>query len=398
MAAREDRSEQTLARAAYYAKVYPAENIMHAMFRSKMDVGFLLNNDIWSRRMSKPGKKEDLIAAILSHNPKEIHFGAVFEEQVGARGEKTKAFRGRPFVIDIDATDYQSSAPSYSFGGKAETFPVLKTSPRYSEKDAESFDKTWRFIAIAVKCITKMLAENFGFRNIVWDFSGCKGVHCNVFDERATQLSTEGRRAVYRYMMHDEGLFKDAYGNDVDGEARRRIRNAIYRKSLVLPQIYETVEGSMNHILEEQEMHLTANMQIMGEESGKKRKWSDYKAFSEIDAVVFALRVAMPRCDWNMASEGHMYKAPFSINSKTGKIQVPFDHRRVEEFKPLLSPTVFSDEAQIKPYVAFFASVTRFRPLPPAKGEKEGADEPPRGSSPERRRIPQGLSGLFKRI
>ena len=91
----------------------------------------------------------------------------------------------REFVLDIDLTDYQDD-------GTIKTNCIDPSIPEFRD--------SWRFMAVAVKVLDTALRNDFGFKHLLWVFSGRRGIHCWVCDERARNLSDQGRTAVAEYL------------------------------------------------------------------------------------------------------------------------------------------------------------------------------------------------------
>jgi DNA primase small subunit len=133
-------------------------------------------------RYQSYSKLADFQAAILQRKPMKIDIGAVFshppkDHKAIAQGFATEQ---RELVFDIDLTDYDDVRQCGCTGAKI-------------------CSKCWQMMTMAVKVMEKGLREDFGFKHIAWFYSGRRGIHAWVCDEKARTLSNEARSAVASY-------------------------------------------------------------------------------------------------------------------------------------------------------------------------------------------------------
>jgi DNA primase small subunit len=123
--------------------------------------------------------------------PVKLDIGAVFNAPPSMRHTlKNLHPTQKELVFDIDMTDYDDI--------------------RKCCDGAKICSKCWILMTAAVKVIDVALREDFGFENIMFVYSGRRGIHCWVCDERARVLSNDARTAIVEYLTFFQGGSQNA--------------------------------------------------------------------------------------------------------------------------------------------------------------------------------------------
>jgi DNA primase small subunit len=111
--------------------------------------------------------------------------------------------------------------------------------------EANICPKCWKYMTISIKILDRVLRLDFGFKHLLWIYSGRRGVHCWISDPRARKLSAEGRRAIVGYLEVVKG------GENVT----RRVNLAGNRGLVPTMQLaYKELQGWFEGIVVEQEL------------------------------------------------------------------------------------------------------------------------------------------------
>jgi DNA primase small subunit len=109
-----------------------------------------------------------------------------------------------------------------------------------------------------------------------------------------------------------------------------------------------------------------ADIDVLAESSGDKSLDAKALRESKIDVI---LEYTYPRLDAEVSKKlNHLLKSPFCVHPGTGRICVPIDVRKAEEFDPLAVPTVLEVLGEIDAWDAEHSSQTE------ADGEKKVQD------------------------
>jgi len=249
--------------------------------------------------------------------------------------------------------------------------------------------KCWRLAVIAIKVVDRALREDFGFKHILWVYSGRRGVHCWVSDRRARELEDGGRKAIAGYLEllrkkaggkqegvvrrgglhpHVEYVYSPFPPLSTPRDALKSISLTLIRRSLSIIDSHfptDTLEVQNPFIDPSQTTHLLSLIPDSSLTTALVKKWesspsrSSSQKYADIDALAASgnltitpqqlinvkqdirLEYTYPRLDAAVSKKlNHLLKSPFVIHPGTGRVCVPIDVRNVDDFDPFAVPTV----------------------------------------------------------
>ncbi|KAL8591935.1 hypothetical protein ACOMHN_039988 [Nucella lapillus] len=306
------------------------------------EFSFTLKDDVYLRYQSFTDQ-QDMEKEIQKKCPYKIDIGAVFSHK--PKDHKTvraAAFQAqeKELVFDIDMTDYDDVRSCCS--------------------GADICDKCWPLMTLAVKILDRALREDFGFEDILWVYSGRRGIHCWVCDDLARKLSQTGRTAIAEYLNVVKG-----------GEnQKRKVRLDYYYIHPSIKEALKTVERDFEEYACEKQDFLGDEQKIkkvlalipteelrkniaedMEEKSESASRWAVLKRYISLSASQFRdsqraveeimLQYCYPRLDVNVSiGVNHLLKSPFCVHPKTGRVCVPMDPEDIENFSFSEVPTI----------------------------------------------------------
>ncbi|EGD73392.1 DNA primase [Salpingoeca rosetta] len=329
----------------YYARLFPYTKYFRWLSYGSTDkvfqnreFSFTLKDDVYVRYQSFTDLA-DLKQAIQAKCPYKIDIGAVYTTKPKDH-KKVKASEFYPvqkeLVFDIDMTDYDEIRTCCS--------------------GAAICHKCWPFMTAALKVLDKALREDFGFQHLLWVYSGRRGIHCWVCDERARMLTQEGRGAVAEYLQLVSGSDQMACKVHVPPSYPAATRAF----DILKPYFHSTVlsadgQDLLNHaeqrrallgVFEDSSMTDDLESRWTGDTRSSEHKWADVekaakaaKKRSKLQAIT--LQHTYPRLDIHVSKGlNHLLKSPFVVHPKTGRVCVPIDPETADSFDPLAVPTI----------------------------------------------------------
>ncbi|KAI0338009.1 prim-pol domain-containing protein [Trametopsis cervina] len=338
---------------AFYRRLYPFKSIFTwlnhehtpSMQFSNREFAFTLAGDVYLRYQSFV-TADEMKKQVCQMNPTRFEIGPVYSAR--PRDRRTVGSVGfrpilRELVFDIDMTDYD---------------PI-----RTCCSDAAICERCWKFIAIAVKVLDKSIRDQYGYKYLLWVYSGRRGIHLWISDKEAMELTDDQRRALVSWMTVIQG------GKDMIKKVNVRkgttgpLPPSIQGVLMELAEAFTDIILTSQNLFEvrgrwEELLRLLPPGDLVDEiksewemdpERASSDKWQDIldikkgkeKALWRAAVEDIILQYTYPRLDAEVSKHrNHLLKAPFCVHPKTGRVCVPIDPSQIDEFNPMTVPTV----------------------------------------------------------
>uniref|UniRef100_A0A667W816 DNA primase n=1 Tax=Myripristis murdjan TaxID=586833 RepID=A0A667W816_9TELE len=333
----------------YYRRLFPFSQyyrwlnyggVQKNYFQNR-EFSFTLKDDIYVRYQSFSTQNE-LEKEMQKMNPYKIDIGAVYSHRPNQHNTvKSGTFQAleKELVFDIDMTDYDDVRSCCSA--------------------ADICSKCWTLMTIAIRILDRALRDDFGFRHLLWVYSGRRGVHCWVCDEAARKLSVAARSAVAEYLSLVKGGEETVRKVVLTDPIHPFIRESLtvvehyFSQYALQEQNILSNKESIDKVLAlvPEDILLKDLLQHFQTEKNPEKRWGRLKALAKNKQAAvkkgqyfekeIMLQYCYPRLDVNVSKGvNHLLKSPFSVHPKTGRISVPIDLRELETFDPFDVPTI----------------------------------------------------------
>ncbi|KAI5185640.1 DNA primase small subunit [Nematocida homosporus] len=180
-------SRKEIALQHYYRELFPSSTLsLWLRYITKREFSFSLASGAYIRYLTFNNPME-LQEKLVKDSPEKLDIGAVYLHRPGGVSPNNPVL-GKELVFDIDLTDYVRPCCT----------------------DKGMCDQCFPLIKCAIKTMQYVLESHFGFKQILFVFSGGRGVHCWVSDPIAVTSTCRDRNNIIEYFQRlEKGEIKD---------------------------------------------------------------------------------------------------------------------------------------------------------------------------------------------
>lgn len=260
----------------------------------------------------------------------------------------------RELIFDIDISDYNDV--------------------RTCCQESNICQRCWPLMSVGAKVLNTILTKEFGFKHLLFVFSGRRGFHCWVCDHEARFLSNEARRAIANYFSIIKG--GDNIVRRVELDSHRGLHPMIVKALEVIDRQFEDIMINKQDFLATD--HLIQNVIDLCQEDKELQEklrshcrlyrnssadcWNAIKSITNVHKKQgrfnyflqeVKLHHCFPRLDTNVTRGiNHLLKMPFCVHPKTGSICVPMSIDTIDEFQLSSVPNVTNlTKESLDPYL-----------------------------------------------
>lgn len=181
----DEKNRESHIRAYFSSNLFPARQIWAYFVRNagqncspqQREFAFEFAGGVLQRHLCY-SSCEQFVEDVVRRAPRAIHVGPVYTTPPSLKCLGHCLPLRRELVIDMDVSDYDDVRTCACVGSKS-----MCTS-------------CWGYIVAGVQLLQSLLTHCFGFRQLLWVFSGRRGVHCWISDATAMTLTDDQRAAL----------------------------------------------------------------------------------------------------------------------------------------------------------------------------------------------------------
>lgn len=206
--------------------------------------------------------------------------------------------------------------------------------------------KCWKFLIIARNTIQGILKYQFSFKHILWTFSGGRGIHCWVLDEKAKKLSVAERETIVSYC--DYNSLKNQFGDKI---ISTYFSTADFEDIIINDQQLFNISKGQQILLKyiSNDNLKTKFLKSISAFNNSEDIWIYFVGFINIYIPLQSVKIIkqiknellFPRIDKAVTVQiNHLLRVPFSVHSLTQKICLPLMPNSLIEFDPKKMPSL----------------------------------------------------------
>ena len=292
----------------------------------RREFAFLLEGNVFVRNISFKNTQE--LIDYMTKNPLRLaYIGAVYETPPSRQHHIQKIeWTSREFCFDLDINDYD----------------LVRTCGCQGKE--QYCTQCWSLVQDAAAFLDKSLREDFGFKDIVWIFSGRRGFHAWVRDPIAGKLTQMQRNSIVRYLT----LIKDETRTQA---VEKDLKYVVPLRDRIIEMIAKSffARATDKELRAEPFKFTGKQIEILHYNLKNATRPFYYTYDSILDSkknrdniFTHIIKYRFPRIDRKVSIDiRRVLKVPGGLQGTNGKICCKVDIKKIHDFFPENAPTVF---------------------------------------------------------